>query len=105
MTPQKTSGKLLVVALLNRPLPEGCDKLAACRTFILFRRHAEVVKQEGVSVRRDFDLFGRAAGSVTGFGLDADQHGRRAALFLLDRRRVLERMRGDYAVVVIRRRN
>src|SRR5215510_4732570 len=67
----------------------------------LLRRDAEIVKQEGVSVRRDFELFGGARSAVAGFGLDADQHGRRAALFLLDRRGVFERVRGDHAVVVV----
>src|SRR5262249_62152987 len=67
----------------------------------LLRRDAEVVKQEGVSVRRDFELFGRARSAVTGFGLDADQHGRGTSLFLLDRRGVFERMRGNHSVVVI----
>src|SRR5215475_252934 len=67
----------------------------------LLRRDAEVMKQEGVSVRRDFELFGGARSAVAGFGLDADQHGRRAALFLLDRRGVFERVRGDHAVVVV----
>jgi hypothetical protein len=42
---------------------------------VLLRRHAEVVKQESVSVGRDFDLLGSARSAVTGFGLDADQHG------------------------------
>src|SRR6202011_3958213 len=74
--------------------------------FLLLALHLEHFGEEGVAVRHLVDqLRGGFARAVAGLRLDAQQDRRGAALRVLQRGRELERVRREYAVVVIARRD
>src|SRR5438270_8777330 len=61
--------------------------------WIVLRRDAEVLEEEGVDVRRLLDVLRRAARAVAGVRVYADEDGAVAGLPLLQGRGVLERVR------------
>ena len=69
------------------------------------RRYAEVIEEERIDVSGLLQLFGGAAGAVTGFGVDADDHRIVTSLCGLQSCGVLERMRRHDAIVVVGRRH
>src|SRR5947209_11200787 len=68
---------------------------------IVLRRDAEVLEEEGVDVRRLLDGLRGAARAVAGLRVNANEDGVVAGLRRLQSGRVLERVRGHDAVVVV----